>query len=392
VTAHRIAEPIQVVSTKNNVKIATTRANFKTSGNLVLPDTVQIAKGIKKFRDKISYLAYDNKGNPLEVSKVDGTHIVYIWGYQQQHPIAKIENATYSQVAARVVDLQNKSNADNDRTYGASGKEGILRTSLASLRSSLPKAMVTTFTYDPLIGVTSITDPSGDTSYYIYDAFNRLQYIKDTKGQVLKEYRYHYKEPELLATTTASNQAVTNGQQVQLTTTATGASGSLTYKWTVSNAHLNQVVTTTTGSLTINTTNNHAPNFTVACQVTDTQSNQVVTTHTQVNVTVNAAPLQVSPINYNASNYRVGTMVNYSINVSGGSGTYKYSWSKTNSQRTYTYTNNTRTLSNRILSTDCNTFIVKCTVKDLGTGAIVTKSVKVYPTGCLQGPRGGNQR
>ena len=392
VAAHRIAEPIQVISTKNNTKLSTTRANFKDWGNVVLPDTVQIAKGEKSLKAKISYLKYNNKGKPIEVSKIDGTHIVYIWGYQQQHPIAKIENATYSQVAARVADLQNKSNADTDRTFGSSGKEGILRTALASLRASLPKAMVTTFTYDPLIGVTSSTDPSGDTTYYIYDTFNRLQYIKDTNGQVLKEYRYHYKEPELVATTTSSLPALTSGQQVQLTTTATGASGNLSYTWTIANAHLNQVITNTTGVLSIATTNNHAPNFTVTCKVTDAQSNQVVSTHTQIQVTVNAAPLQVSPISYNASNYSVGSTVNYSIHVSGGSGTYKYSWSKTNSQRTYTYPNNSRTLSNRILSTDCNSFTLKCTLKDLGTGAIVTKSVKIYPTGCLQDPRGGNQR
>ncbi|WP_175545840.1 DUF6443 domain-containing protein [Sinomicrobium oceani] len=55
-------------------------------------------------------------------------------------------------------------------------------------------AMVTTYTYDPLVGVTSITDPRGVTMRYSYDDFNRLEFIRDETNSLLEQFRYHYKD------------------------------------------------------------------------------------------------------------------------------------------------------------------------------------------------------
>jgi len=55
-------------------------------------------------------------------------------------------------------------------------------------------AMMNTYTYDPLIGMTSETDENGKTIYYEYDSFGRLQYIKDQDLNIIQEYKYHYKE------------------------------------------------------------------------------------------------------------------------------------------------------------------------------------------------------
>ena len=145
------------------------------------------------LEERLVYHGYYSNGNIQEVSKKDGTHVVYIWGYNQSVPIAKIENATYAQVSSYVTNLQNLSNLDDDRTLGNLGNEGVLRTALNSLRTNLPNAMVSTFTYDPMIGVTSITDPRGDVIYYQYDGFNRLEMVKDKDGNILKENQYHYK-------------------------------------------------------------------------------------------------------------------------------------------------------------------------------------------------------
>jgi hypothetical protein len=132
----------------------------------------------------------------------------------------------------------------------------------------------------------------------------------------------------------------------------------------------------------------------VLCEITDMVSQELVTTSKQFTVTTTVPPLQVGAISYTASNYNVGTNVHYSILVSGGSGNIKYAWRKINSQRTYSYPTNSNSLANVILGTDCNSFTVMCTIKDLVTNTMVTKSVRVYVSGgCSSGgkPRGGNQ-
>jgi len=53
--------------------------------------------------------------------------------------------------------------------------------------------MITTYTYKPLIGISTVTDPKGLIMYYEYDSFNRLKLVKDAQGNVLSENQYHYK-------------------------------------------------------------------------------------------------------------------------------------------------------------------------------------------------------
>ena len=54
----------------------------------------------------------------------------------------------------------------------------------------------TTYTYIPYVGVSSITDPRGTTTYYTYDASGRLietYRLVDGKKQILNVYQYHIK-------------------------------------------------------------------------------------------------------------------------------------------------------------------------------------------------------
>jgi len=61
------------------------------------------------------------------------------------------------------------------------------------LRIYPSNAQMTTFTYDPLVGMTSQCDINNRISYYSYDALDRLQVIKDQDGNVVKSIDYHYK-------------------------------------------------------------------------------------------------------------------------------------------------------------------------------------------------------
>ncbi len=52
--------------------------------------------------------------------------------------------------------------------------------------------MVTTYTYDPLAGVTSETKINNRTEYYEYDFMSRLTVIRDHDRNILKKICYNY--------------------------------------------------------------------------------------------------------------------------------------------------------------------------------------------------------
>ncbi len=82
------------------------------------------------------------------------------------------------------------------RTYGSYLKL-INNTSSAAcdideLRLYPAQAQMSTYTFSPLIGMTSESDINGKTTYYEYDALNRLSIIRDDNKFILKTFCYNY--------------------------------------------------------------------------------------------------------------------------------------------------------------------------------------------------------
>ncbi len=173
------------------------------SSDLILPKTSMTLKDNLfannfQMEKTVSLYKYDNIGNPEEYALEDGTHTVIVWGYNKQYPIAKIVNATYEPNQTNTISEAQQTAINNAVTASTNDTsdalENTLRDKLQLLRNAFPKAMITTYTYDPLIGVTSVTDPKGYTMFYTYDGFNRLQYVKDHNGNLLSENEYNYKQ------------------------------------------------------------------------------------------------------------------------------------------------------------------------------------------------------
>lgn len=57
-------------------------------------------------------------------------------------------------------------------------------------------SIMSTYTYDPLIGMTSVTDANNSTTYYEYDAFGRLEIMRDPDENIVKHYKYNYKDEQ----------------------------------------------------------------------------------------------------------------------------------------------------------------------------------------------------
>jgi YD repeat-containing protein len=53
-------------------------------------------------------------------------------------------------------------------------------------------AQMTTYTYDPVVGITSTTDAKNMTTYYEYDSFQRLMHIRDKDRNIIKSFCYNY--------------------------------------------------------------------------------------------------------------------------------------------------------------------------------------------------------
>lgn len=138
--------------------------------------TLSITNGVAgDFEEEQQVLSYTSNGNPQEVVDRSGVHTVYLWGYNDRYLIAEIKNATWEQVSAIL-------NAQPE----------------ADLQGSLPNSMVTTWTYRPLVGITSHTPPSGLKTFYDYDTLGRLkevyQYannvVSPSNKQILYQYTY----------------------------------------------------------------------------------------------------------------------------------------------------------------------------------------------------------
>ncbi|KPE48988.1 hypothetical protein [Chryseobacterium indologenes] len=163
------------------------------AGNLVLPLSLQSynMQTPTEAQTEVTYDRYDDKGNILQYTTKDGVPVSVVWGYNKTLPIIKIEGIAYSQIENMISTYI----ADSDADALDPTKEPLLLIGYQRLRKdlSLVGKLITTYSYDPLIGVTSITPPSGILEKYVYDTANRLQKVEDLNGRIIKEYQYHYK-------------------------------------------------------------------------------------------------------------------------------------------------------------------------------------------------------
>ncbi|MCL9768866.1 hypothetical protein NAT47_00375 [Flavobacterium sp. HXWNR69] len=190
VAKNMVAIPLVTESYKNGEKLSTIETVYKdwnADANITLlaPEFIKASKGTAPLETRVIYNLVDaDNGNPKQVQKEGGMTICYIWGYNKTQPVAKLENIAYSAIpSSHIQAIENATNEAN------------LIIALNALRNdtTLSNAMITTYTYKPLVGISSVTDPKGDKQTYHYDGFGRLQYVKDAQDKILSENQYHYK-------------------------------------------------------------------------------------------------------------------------------------------------------------------------------------------------------
>jgi YD repeat-containing protein len=161
--------------------------------NIPSPATVQSAVLGNTLETDLTFNAYDDKNNILQYTGKDGVVNSFVWGYNKQYPVAKIIGKSY-------VDVISQSGIDLS-ILNAPANDAAMRTELNKLRT-LSSCLMTTYTDKPLVGTTSETDPNGRTKYYEYDAFNRLNLIRDQDNNILKKICYNYQGQQTECTET----------------------------------------------------------------------------------------------------------------------------------------------------------------------------------------------
>lgn len=168
------------------------------TGNLILPTSV-LSYGLQNpttATTEMTYDKYDSKGNLQQYTTKAGIPTTIIWGYNNTQPIAKIEGARLSDISQSLINTI-VSSSDTDAAAAPGNDETAFLSTLNNFTNdpSLSAYQITTFTYDPLVGVRSITPPSGIREVYIYDSANRLKEVREQNqtGKLLKEFQYNYK-------------------------------------------------------------------------------------------------------------------------------------------------------------------------------------------------------
>jgi len=183
------------------------------------------------YEEQLRVLGVNSRNAPTAYRLATAGPASYQWGYNDCLPIASCQNATVNEFFYE--GFEETSNASigyahsgirykagnynvtwtppNTRTYILSywyRQAGSWRyhkqfyngpsASLAGgdayddVRIVPQDALLTTYTYTPLIGVTSQTDPTDRMTSYKYDEFNRLVRTRDEQGRILSQQQYHY--------------------------------------------------------------------------------------------------------------------------------------------------------------------------------------------------------
>src|SRR5258706_11086240 len=188
-------------------------------------------------KPRINFTAYDNFGNIQGASKTNDVLTSYQYGYNNSLPVAEVKNAQNAEFFYEGFEENNTQAVINDatkahtgsryygspytvyftmpnsRTYvieywyidGANVWHHILKPytgtnmglndgiGIDDVRIYPTDAQMKSYSYDPILGIRSITEESGKTHLYEYDSFGRLARIKNDDKAVEKAYFYNYK-------------------------------------------------------------------------------------------------------------------------------------------------------------------------------------------------------
>lgn len=185
-----------------------------------------------RYISRVGYSKFNSSGDIVEINKRDDVSSSYVWGYGGTLPIAEAINAASDKIFH--TSFEDEVNGSTTAFTGKRSRMGSYTVMLPSagtyvlsywakvgssawayfeipnvtanytisvsggiideVRLYPSTARMTTYTYEPGLGISSVTDAANIPTFYVYDDFGRLAFIKDIDGKILKTHYYHYKK------------------------------------------------------------------------------------------------------------------------------------------------------------------------------------------------------
>ncbi|SFC85807.1 hypothetical protein SAMN05421747_1412 [Parapedobacter composti] len=193
VTRNMVGLLIETVETNQTLGVELSRertnyAVFPVGWSLIAPASVERSVKGEGLETDITFNAYDQYGNVLQLTERDGITTSYLWGYNALYPVARLRGVDYSSIPSAYTANVQVMNPVSDAS---------LRTFLDGLRNHfLGDQEVSSYTYKQYIGLSSETRPNGLTSFYEYDGIGRLVLERDHDQNLTKEYDYSIVGPK----------------------------------------------------------------------------------------------------------------------------------------------------------------------------------------------------
>ncbi len=178
--------PVAEVKNAASGSVAYTSFEADGSGNWYIPNPSRGTNGITGTK------CYQLFNGPVSKTGMDAAR-EYVVSYWSKGGACSVTGTVGSPVQGKVAVIngvswtffQHKVTGVTDVTVSGSAD-------IDELRLHPAEAQMTTYTYEPLIGMTSQCDARNAVSYYQYDGFKRLSVIRDQDGNIIKTYDYNY--------------------------------------------------------------------------------------------------------------------------------------------------------------------------------------------------------
>lgn len=175
---------IQTNVLKNNTLLSSSKTEYESINGNILPKKQFYSKNdLNSFEETV--IIDDYNANQLVVRShvPDGSHSYY--AYDGEYLIFKVEGpyqSNFNYLNSRLSSIING---------GLTLEEKIVKQK--EVINQYTNHFITAYNYKPNVGVTSITDPKGYTTYFEYDSYERLVRIKNNDGNIVEQNIYNLK-------------------------------------------------------------------------------------------------------------------------------------------------------------------------------------------------------